>query len=440
MSPVLSLLLALAPAAEACPTIAKGTPNELTYDVAKTAIVRQGTRTTFTVSINPAGTPQDFALVMPVPAVLEEDDIRVLDGSVFASLEGQTGILRMADAGCTPAYSGGYDDGDPCTDRATMAAEDGGDGGDGGGADDYGNVQIEGEYLIGGYELTVISADESDGLWRWLDDNGYQLAEPTVPVLQDYIDEGMVFLAAKVSAEATVADGSTLPPLQVSYDSELFAIPIRLAARNSPGEQDMLIYAVTDMGQGAVGISNYEEFAVEDKCIWGEHSDTFLDDYEARFRPAWQAAGHAGWTVEWAGSPGSCSPCSGITVEPHELEELGYTGDYNSHFLTRLHVRYTPETAQQDLVLYETGLTEPKTTSFADDNELNRECITACDPADREVEPVLYQGWLREDECAQNDADDDDDESKGGCSTAGAGAGSLGLALVALLGLVRRED
>lgn len=52
---MIALTLLLSGAALACPTVATGTPNELTYDIARTAIVRQGDRTTFTVSINPEG-------------------------------------------------------------------------------------------------------------------------------------------------------------------------------------------------------------------------------------------------------------------------------------------------------------------------------------------------------------------------------------------------
>ena len=432
MSPTLALIALLGGPAHACPTVATGTTQELTYDVARTAIVHQDGRITFTVSINPEGQAQDFALVLPVPALLAESDIAVLDGEIFGRLEGYTSLLTMQDAGCAPM--GGTD----------ASADDGG-GGSGGGDDGTG-VTVEAEYLVGDYEIAILSATESSGLFTWLDTNGYHLAEATIPVLEDYIDEGMFFMTAKVAAEAAVADGSALPPLQVGYDAEVFSIPIRLAARNSPGEQDMLIYAITENGDlgGRVGVSNYSEINIPDKCIWGDPAtDDFMEFYESEFRPLWADAGFAAWTTEWAGGQGSCSPCSGVQITDEDLQSLGFDGTLDQHFLTRLHVRYTPDTATQDLMLYASGLNEAKVTSFADDNAMNRECIQVCG-ADAHTpggddggdDGVPWTSDTPEEEAAP---EADEPTSKSGCATVTGGS----LAAVAfgtlLVGLRRRD-
>lgn len=428
---MLTFLAALAAPALACPTVATGTPNELTYDVARTVLVQQDGRTTFTVSVNPSGPTQDFALVLPVPTVLGEDDIQVLDAEVFTRLEGYTGLLTMQDAGCT----------NPELDADSA-------GGSAGGGSDAAEVVIEAEYTVGDYEIVILSAGESAALFSWLDTEGYHLAEATVPVLQDYIDEGMVFMAARVSPEATTADGSALPPLQVAYDAAVMSIPIRLAARNSPGQQDMLVYAITDTSDrgGRVGISNYPEFTIQDQCIWGDPAtDSFPDFYEARFSEGWNAHGQAAWTTEWAGLSGSCSPCSGVQLTQEDLTALGFDGAIEDHFLTRIHLRYTPGTATQDLMLYGSGLLDATVTSFADDNEQNRWCIDACDSEGSD-----------EDTSVPDDADAPDDpgesidgtreqtelpaeREKGGCSVISAGTGALGLGL-ALLGVARRRS
>ena len=98
-------------------------------------------------------------------------------------------------------------------------------------------MEVEAEYLVGGYEIAILSATDSTDLFRYLNDNGYYTAEETTPVLQEYLDEGMMFMTAKVSEGATAADGSALPPLQIAYDSPMFGIPIKLAAASSPGQQ-----------------------------------------------------------------------------------------------------------------------------------------------------------------------------------------------------------
>jgi hypothetical protein len=427
MSPTIFLLSAAFGTAHACPTVATGTNQELTYDVARTAIVRQNGRITFTVSINPEGAAQDFALVLPVPALLQEDDIAVLDGEVFARLEGYTSLLTMSDAGCVPS------------DSATGGAGGGLESGEGDG------VVVEAEYLVGDYQIAILSATESAGLFNWLDDNGYQLAEATLPVLEDYIDQGMFFMTAKVAPEAAVADGTPLPPLQVAYDAEVFSIPIRLAARNSPGQQDMLIYAITDKSDlgGRVAVSNYSEFSIPDKCIWGNPAtDDFNEFYENEFRPLWADAGYAGWTTEWAGEWGSCSPCSGVQITDEDLDALGFDGGLDSHFLTRLHVRYTPDTATQDLMLYASGLTDAKVTSFADDNALNRECIDVCGEAstdggsgDSTDDPIEYEG----DDTP--DLTEPASESKSsGCAVVSGGGALVAVLAGVLVGVRRRED
>jgi hypothetical protein len=447
--PALALLAGalLAPAAAlACPTVANGNPEPLSFDTAQVVLVRQGTTTTFTVSINPQGSSDDFALVLPVPTVLAERDIQVLDSGIFGRLAGYTGVLQMPDAGCVSAGGGGGD---------SASSEDG----DGGGGS--GTVTVEAEYLVGDYEITILSSTESSALFTWLTDNGYSVAPAVVPALEDYIAEGMFFMAARVSPEAAAADGSSLPPLQVRYDSEAFSIPLKLAALSSPGEQDMVLYTILDNEAGGMrgGISNYPEFTVDDQCIWGEPGvDDFSEFYESRFRPAWEAAGGAAWTVEWAGGYYDCSPCSGVVPTEEDIAALGFDGDIWSHFLTRIHMRYTPSTATQDLMLYGSGVYETQVLSYADANESNVQCIEACPDSPGEAWVAAYEaanpdggtdgadgagggGGSPEVPAGSNDAGTAGaSKDPGGCSAVG-GSAAGGLIALAALGLaLRRRD
>lgn len=459
MNPTRALLaaatLGLAAPAAACPTLANGNPEPLTFDTAQVAISRQGEQTTFTVSVNPQGDPGDFAIVLPVPAILAESDIAVLDTEIFARLNGYTGVLTMPDAGCSSGGGGG----DSASD------------GDGGGGEGGSGVVIEGEYLVGDYEIVILSAVDPEALWTWLTDNDYNVAPVVIPALEQYIEEGMYFMAAKVSPEATAADGTPLPPLQVRYLEEAFSIPLRLAALSSPGEQDMIAYILMDqgMGGGRAGIANYPEFTVPDQCVWGEAGvDDFADFYETRFRPGWEAAGYAAWAVEWAGGWYDCAPCSGVTITEDDILALGYEGDPWGHFLTRVHFRYTPDTADEDIVFYGSGLYESQTQSYADANPSNARCIEACPDSPGEVwmEENGYprdtgdgadgdgadgggaggdgggDGGVTDDEDDVAGADDDaatEDKGCGGCAGAGAPAGLLGGLAGAALALLRRR-
>jgi len=370
------LLLSLVAPTLACPTIATGTPSELSFDVARVAIARQDSRTTFTVSINPSGDAQEFALVLPVPALLAEDDIKTLDAEIFARLDGYSAPRRVDDAGCPRNDTG---DGGPGS----------GPGGDGGADTGDGGVEVEAEYLIGEYGIVILSATDGSGLQTWLTDNGYYLPTGADERLQEYIDADSYFLAAKVADEAALANGEPLSPLQVAYDSEIFYIPIRLATLNSPGEQDMVIYTLTAAADGGkdawrAGIANYTEFPIADTCIWGSPSaDDFNAFYEGRFTEAWESVGEGAWTVEYAGTWGDASPASSIQITPEDVAELGFDESSVSHHLTRIRMRYTPEQAVEDLIFYGSGIYEPQVASFADDNSQNRVCIDPCgDPLD----------------------------------------------------------
>ncbi len=424
-------MLSLIALAFPCPTIATGTPSSLSFDTAQVAIVRRDGRTSFSVSVNPAGDPQSFALVMPVPEILEESEIHTLNPDVFARLDGYTAPRHVSDAGC-PSSGGG-----PQSDTA-----DAGDTGAGGG-DDEGSVDVEAEYLVGQYEVVILSAEESSSLATWLDDNGYYLPEGADERLAEYIEAGSYFLAAKVSESSEVATGAPLTPLQVSYDSEIFSIPIRLATLNSPGEQDLIIYAITkledDADAGEVSIANYTGFEVPQQCVWGDAAtDDFSTFYNDLFNSSWTETGGAAWTVEFAGGYYDCNPCSGTTITDEDLGMLGFWGDPYEHHLTRIHMRYTPEQATSDLVLYGSGLYEPMVTAYADDVEANYACVDSfCDGT---ATPGTEDTG---DESSAEDGANDDPSSfahlENGCDCDATGGAPALLAAAAAIGAVRRH-
>jgi MYXO-CTERM domain-containing protein len=420
------MLALVASLAFACPTIATGTTAPLSFDTAQVAMVREGQRTTFSVSINPAGDPQSFALVLPVPTVLKESEIKTLDPTIFGRLNGYTGPRHVDDAGCLS--SGGTQD---------DYSDTGGIGGDGGG-----KVDVEATYLVGEYEVVILSAEESLSLETWLSTNGYHLPDGADERLAEYIEMGSYFLAAKVAEGADLADGSSLSPLQVSYDSDGFTIPLRLATLNSPGEQDMIVYAITSLDArdgGRVGIANYPEFTVGDKCRWDDPDgdDDFANFYESAFTKDWAAVGDAGWTVEYAGAWNDCNPCSATSITAEDIAALGFTGAPESHHLTRIHSRYTPAQASQDLVLYASGLLEPKVTAYADNTSQN-ECIEQLCMSD----PLPEDSDLGDD-LGESPGDDDKSAFAGttgcGCASGDADGGVAGLAGLGALGIALRR-
>ncbi len=61
---------------------------KLTNPASQVALVRQGNRTTMTLANTYQGPPENFAMVVPVPVVLHEADVKVLEPSVFDHIDG----------------------------------------------------------------------------------------------------------------------------------------------------------------------------------------------------------------------------------------------------------------------------------------------------------------------------------------------------------------
>jgi len=104
--------------------------------------------------------------------------------------------------------------------------------------------------------VSILSAQESDGLVNFLNDNGYKIPAGADAVLGSYIKQKMRSLLPKVNLEPHgEARNSYLRPLQVRYETPKFMLPIRLGTVNANGPQDLIIYALTRNGR--VETANY---------------------------------------------------------------------------------------------------------------------------------------------------------------------------------------
>jgi hypothetical protein len=338
-----SLLPLLLPAAQAfCGTYLASSDASLVNERSQVVLARHGTRTTLTLSPDYTGEPTEFAMLIPVPAVLGEGDVRTVDAAHLDAVA-RFGAPRLVGYTCENLHgwdSGwGYSDkGGGCGGGCLFGGGDkdaAGGWGDSGGAgsgwdEEASNVAVESSFAVGAYEIVVLSAEEAGDLLGWLDFNGYAVSEDASDVLQDYLDQGVYFFAAKVSLEAA-GEGAALPPLQFAYDADVMSLPMKL-------------------GQ------------------------TFDADFDAAGQPS-------GWAVEHAWSPHWCDPCTGPTLDGGTLRELGYGGA--GAMLTRIHVRTTPEGAQEDLTFYFSNDASPDQLKFI---QYNRELESDF--------PICGQGWV----------------------------------------------
>jgi hypothetical protein len=313
-------------------------------------IARDGDRTVLTMANDYQGEIKDFALVVPVPTVITEEQVHVSEAK----------IIERLDAFSAPRLVEYFDE-NPCDrsrvlermDQAvpaapTMTRE--------ARRDNSLGVTIEEKFTVGEYDILVLSARQSDGLEKWLRQNGYKLPKGASQLLQPYIRQGLKFFVAKVNlTEFSKTGFASLRPIQIAYESRRFMLPIRLGMMNSQGEQDLIVYLLSPKGQTEV--TNYRTVKIPSNVEVPEFiQKEFKDFYTGLFQRSYERENKKVAFLEYAWDMGNCDPCSAEPLSREELKQAGvFWSDSGQVFVTRLHVRYTREKFPEDLRFQETA-------------------------------------------------------------------------------------
>ena len=347
-------------------------------EASQVIVVRDGDKTVVSMLNDYKGELKEFAIVVPVPAVLQKGQINVGDKKTFDRLDAYS-APRLAE----------YYDPNPCDRRqyemmrkdmagsavpaaasAPMAAKALG-------------VTVEASYTVGEYDIVILSATQSDGLETWLKQSGYRIPANSAKALAPYIRQNMKFFVARVNlAEQAKTGFQMLRPLQFAYESEKFMLPIRLGMVNANGPQDLIAYMLTKNGR--VETSNYRTVKLPanmDLPVFLKQGDEFRNFYKSMFGEQAKKEGYRAVFTEYFWDMGWCDPCAADPLSPDELRKAGvfWVGAPNGDaqpmpqpgqprimprppmpggaqpvMLTRLHVRYTPETFPEDLMFQET--------------------------------------------------------------------------------------
>lgn len=331
-------------------------------------IARDGDRTVLTMANDYQGELQDFALVVPVPTLLREEQVRVGKPETIARVDGFS-APRLVE----------YFDSNPCERPQVLrrearesamsqpaipspqrAAADLG-------------VTVEAEFTVGEYDIVMLSARESKGLETWLRQNNYKIPQGAKDLLAPYIRQNMKFFVAKVNLQAFAAsDVQKLRPLMMAYESPKFMLPIRLGTLNASGPQDLLVYLLSPRGQ--VELTNYRTVKVASGDEIPEYIQTeneFPAFYKAMFQTDYERQGKNAAFLEYAWDMSNCDPCTANPLSPEELRDAGVfwldvpapaPNNGTSRrprptqvYITRLHVRYTRDKFPQDLKFQETA-------------------------------------------------------------------------------------
>jgi hypothetical protein len=337
--------------------------------------MRQDKRTVLSMQNSYQGPPEDFAMVVPVPVVLKKKQVKTLPDSVFKKLDTLT-APRMVE----------YWERDPCYNppRGTrtkkkmarpapklspMKRKTSGGG--------PSKVKVEAQFKVGEYDVVVLSSTESTALEDWLNENEYNIPDGAAPYFKPYIENGQYFFVAKVDTEKLKFDDAgkaILSPLRFHYDTEDFALPVRLGLINSKGAQDLIAFIIAN-GQ-RYEVANYPNVTIPTNIVVNDEvKDNFGGFYNELFNNVLDENPQAVVT-EYSWATSSCDPCPGPPLQHNDLMTLGADvlggddGGANDQagqgpgsrrrmpppvvrgnwVVTRLHARYDKHTLGKDLV------------------------------------------------------------------------------------------
>ena len=330
-------------------------------------LARQDDKTVITMVNDFKGDPKEFAVVIPVPTLIERGQINVGDKKVIDHLDAYTSprLVEYYDGSpCQLALREGrmsFDAAAPASRSTILRAEALG-------------VTVQAQYTVGEYDIVILSAKQGEGLETWLKENGYRLPKGASEVLGSYIKQKMHFFVAKVNLKEQSKLGfNYLRPIQVAYESSKFMLPLRLGTLNADGYQELFIYALTQRGR--VEPTNYRSVKLPTGMDLPVYIKTrFKDFYRDMFEQQVKKSDMRAVFTEYAWDMNWCDPCAADPLSAEELHGLGvfWMDDSQSLsapaprwpmplpgarnvFVTRMHVRYDAQHFPEDLVLQETS-------------------------------------------------------------------------------------
>lgn len=296
-----------------CGFYVAGSDAALSNRATSVVLLRDGARTVLSMQNAYEGPPENFALVVPVPVVLQRENVRTLPREVFDRVD-RLAAPRLVE----------YWEQDPCNAHPSrpQSASNGSFGGLRAGGGGLG-VSVEAQFAVGEYDVVVLSATDSVGLETWLRRERYHLPASAAPTLAPYVRAGSKFFVARVDVSRVHFEGghAMLSPLRVHYDSDTFSLPIRLGLLNSPGKQELIVHTL-GLGQRFEAANRPNVFAPTNLDVRNEAREHFGEFYNAVFdRELARTPGAV--ITEYAWQTTSCDPCPAPALTAEELNTLG---------------------------------------------------------------------------------------------------------------------
>ena len=280
------------------------------------------------VQIAYQGADDAFAWLLPVATVPQNRE--VFPSLALSSFDGQSSPvfqpppecqrIAYASAGGGPNLNSGADNADSSAHGVTVFVME----------------------TVGPYDVAVIQSDSSDETFQWLLSNGYRLSSVMKPYIELYTQQKMLFLAIKLTANATTKD---IKPFKMTLPGTTPSIPLRLTAIAAEPEMGVVVWI---LGQHRYEPANADELVIpKEELRWRGYGFPVETNWTQLVAKHVDALGGRGWAVEQAGSTSallqSVSNTSINTQDQHTAQQALLKLLAGRPYMTRLYSRVSAE-------------------------------------------------------------------------------------------------
>ncbi|MGE0787446.1 MAG: DUF2330 domain-containing protein [Sandaracinaceae bacterium] len=192
-----------------------------------------------------AGAAEDFVWVLPV-AGSDDVTVELADNAFFLALQQSTAIQMQGPFRSTGGGGGGGGFGCGDASAAGIAREDG---------PSSPPVQVFHEGTVGPYETATIGSEDPEALLTWMNERGYQVPDPMLPTITYYVEQGMNFVALRLSPGESV---TRMQPVRVSSRGMNVSFPLRMVAAGVSDFVALELYVIAEGRYEAANFPNGE--------------------------------------------------------------------------------------------------------------------------------------------------------------------------------------
>lgn len=208
---------------------------------------------------------------------------------------------------------------------------------------------------VGAFDIVVLQDTDVGSLMQWLGDNGYQQDPAAEPIIAEYLKEGHLFVAFKLTNNAEVGE---IHPVTLRYLGDEGCVPIRLTRIAAQDDMDIRAFFLGDartvpMNYRHVLVNplkiDWPNFAANYKTVVSLAVDAFAADGNAfvtEYAGASDVVPRAGiWSPSWLAAPFAELPAVAV-IDTLEAQGLLFCDpgfcQFNHPLLAGLLARYLP--------------------------------------------------------------------------------------------------